>query len=250
MRGFRIYLYYRNYFCIYLCIAKNLIIMEYCPNCGSQINFDANICVKCGWRPYHGVRQGNIKYYPLFEQNFKKACIISAILSGLMIALCFFPLWFRKESISENTAMLILYLNIALIIPLLIWQMTQLYKYLHNFYHPLDNIFFNIRWYIASIILLSILVVFGLAIKPLSGIEGGLLLLFIGLYVLWAFMQILIGVSLIKADQYDYVGGLSALGYGILASGVAPLFILFIPFFFGNLFLKAYKYNKKLHSIE
>lgn len=221
--------------------------MEHCQNCHSVIAFDANMCVKCGWRPYHGVQQGNMKYYPLIDQNFRNAGLISILLSSFMIVLCFFPLWLHSESMAENTALSILFLDIFLIILFIVWQTTQLYKYLHNFYHPLDNIFMNLRWMIACILLLSALFVSGLTLKPSLALEGVLLLLSIGLYILWAFMQMLIGWSLIKADQYDYVGGLSALGYSMLATGIVPPLIVFTPFFFGNLFFKAYKYNKRLN---
>lgn len=222
--------------------------MEHCPNCGSIIAFDANMCVKCGWRPYHRVQQGEMKYYPLIQQNFKDAGLTSTLLLCLMIVLCTFPLWLHSESINEDTAILILLIDIFLIIVLIILQTIQLYRYLHNFYHPLDNIFYNIKWEIVSVIILSVLFVCGFLFKPSQTLEGVLLLISIGFYVLWAFMQLLIGWSLIKADQYDYVGGLSALGYGILASGIVPVFIVFTPFFFGNLFFKAYKYNKRLND--
>lgn len=222
--------------------------MEHCQNCHSVIAFDANMCVKCGWRPYHGVQRGKMKYHPLINQNFRNAGLISILLSGLMIALCFFPFWLHSELLTETSALSILFLDIFLIILLITWQTTQLYKYLHNFYHPLDNIFMNLRWVITCILLLSAIFVSGFAFKPPHALEGGLLLLSIGLYVLWAFMQILIGWSLIKADQYDYVGGLSVVGYGMLATGIVPPLIVFTPFFFGNLFFKAYKYNKRLND--
>lgn len=219
--------------------------MEYCPNCGSAIAFDANICVKCGWRPYHGIQQGTISYFSLGEQNLKNARIISIVTSCLIIILCSCPLWFHNESITENTAVSILFTNIFLVILSIIWLTTQLYKYLHNFYHPQDNIFFNIRWEITSIILLCLFFICRSLFNISPTLESGLLLLSIGLYVLWVFMQILIGWSLIKADRYDYVGGLSALGYAILASGIALPLIVFTPFFYTNLFMKAYKYNKR-----
>ncbi|MFV0417992.1 MAG: hypothetical protein ACK5KT_04550 [Dysgonomonas sp.] len=224
--------------------------MEHCQNCHSVIEFDANMCVKCGWRPYHGVQQGNMKYFPLINQNFRNAGLISMLLSCLMIALYLFPLWLHSESLSEDMALYILFVDIFSIILLTIWQISQLYKYLHNFYHPLDNIFMNLRWMIACILLLSVLFISGLVFKPSRMLEGGLLLLSIGLFVLWIFMQILIGWSLIKVDQYDYVGGLSALGYGMLAAGIVPPLIIFTPFFWGNLFFKAYKYNKRLNAAE
>lgn len=221
--------------------------MEYCPNCGSVIAFDANICVKCGWRPYHGIKQGTINYYPLIQQDFKNAGIVSILSSCLIIALCSCPIWFHNKSISEDTAISILFVNVFLIVFSIIWLTIQLYKYLHNFYHPLDNIFYNIKWKIASVILLCLFFTSRLIINISHTFESVLLLLSIGLYVLWVFMQILVGWSLIKTDQYDYVGGLSALGYGILASGIVPPLIVFTPFLFGNLFLKAHIYSKRIN---
>jgi len=224
--------------------------MKDCPNCNSSFIFDANMCVKCGWRPYHSLLDGKTGFFPLDKQNFKLAIIISSISSCLFLILYLSPLLYRKESVSENVMILGVAINITLVLIFLIWQTRLIYKYLHNFYHPLDNIFLNLRWSIASVMLLSLLVGCGLMFEPMQGVEGGLLFFLIGLYVLWAFMQILIGWSLIKADHYDYVGGTSALGYAIFASGIIPVFLIFTSIFSLNLFIKAYKYDKRLSATD
>lgn len=222
--------------------------MKNCPNCNSSIATDSNICTKCGWRPYHGVLDGETNVYPIAEQNFKYISITSVFLAAISIVFCFFPLWINKAEPSEQ-AISSLFLGFStLIILLYAWLLTHLYTYLKNFYHPLDNIFSNIKWNIASILSIPIFIALGSYFHFASDVEGIFLLLFICIYVLWAFMQILIGWSLIKAEKYDYVGGLSVLGYAMLASGILPLLFFFIPIFFSNIFIKATKYYNKLHS--
>jgi hypothetical protein len=47
-----------------------------------------------------------------------------------------------------------------------------------------------------------------------------------------------------KADQYDYVGGVSTLGFMLLLSGlIFPLTVL-VPFFVANVFFRANRYDK------
>lgn len=134
------------------------------------------------------------------------------------------------------------------VLSLYIWVLSYFYKYLLNFYHPLDNIFFNIQWYILSIVAVPILITIGASFQLSKDIEGLFSLLFIGLYVLWAFMQILIGWSLIKIEKYDYIGGLAILGYAMLAAGILPFFFFLIPIFLSNIFIKTTKYQKKISS--
>lgn len=222
--------------------------MKECPNCHSSIASDSNICTKCGWRPYHGVIQGIGRFYSISEQNFKFISIISILLTVVSICFCFLPLWINEKNPSENTISSVFLGGMTLIISLYIWALSYLYKYLLNFYHPLDNIFFNIQWYILSIVSIPVLIIIGASFPLSQDIEGVFTLLFIGFYVLWAFMQILIGWSLIKAEKYDYIGGLAILGYIMLAAGILPLFFFLIPIFLSNIFVKATKYQKKISS--
>lgn len=222
--------------------------MANCPNCNSPIIEDSNICIKCGWRPYHGVIEGNKNAFSLAGQNFKAISIISVLLSVVSIGFCFLPLWINIKSPSAEAISTTIIFFSTTILLLYVWVLINFYKYLNNFYHPLDNIFSNLRWYIVSMISVPILISIGTSFQLGRDLDGLFTFLLIGLYVLWAFMQILIGSSLIKAEKYDYIGGLSILGYIMLASGIIPLFFFLIPIFFSNIFIKAGKYVNKLHA--
>lgn len=215
-----------------------------CPNCSHDIGSEINICEHCGWRPYHSLLKKNAICYPIFRMNYKFAGINSVILFFLMAILYTYPLWGQKDWFSEGTKILLLETLVLLVIILFLLQIHFLYKYLLNFYHPLDNIFKNIRWVIFSVVLLSILVIIAVSFQYSRTIDGLFMFAAIGLYVLWAFMLILIGWSLIKADSYDYVGGISVLGYSLLASGILPVLIILVPLSAVNLFFKAQKYSK------
>lgn len=224
--------------------------MKECPNCLSTIANDSNICTKCGWRPYHGVLQGNDNYYPIYEQNFRFISVTSIILTVICICFYLLPLWINYENPSKDLISSVCLGSITLIMSLYVWSLNYLYKYLFNFYHPRDNIFFNIQWYVLSIIAVPILIIIGVSFQLSLNMEGLFSLLFIGIYVLWAFMQILIGWSLIKAEKYDYIGGLSILGYAMLATGIIPLFFFLIPIFLSNIFIKAKKYQDRTSSYQ
>ncbi|MDR2954640.1 MAG: zinc ribbon domain-containing protein [Prevotella sp.] len=219
--------------------------MKDCPNCNAEILSDANICVKCGWRPYHSkLQKVGESYHPLREQKFKYAFITSVLLTLFMIVLSISPIAIRHEWISEKTAMAVIAVCIVFCYILFIAGLSFLFKYLQNFYHPLDNIFHNLKWGTLCIIILPLFILGGAYLEIPKSAYGLLSLFFISGYVLWVFMSLLIGWSLIQVEKYDYIGGLSPLGYSLLASAIIPLFLFFVPICLSNIFYKANRYIK------
>ncbi|NDV97395.1 hypothetical protein D0T84_21205 [Dysgonomonas sp. 521] len=66
----------------------------------------------------------------------------------------------------------------------------------------------------------------------------------------WAFIHAITGWILADSREIDFVGGLPALGYFMLASAIIPVFIIFVPFCVSNIFFKADSYSKKYGFIE
>lgn len=218
---------------------------KHCPNCSAPIEYDANMCSHCGWRPYHGKQLTGVKLYPLAEQNFRQAGIVSITLAFLIAVLCTSPFWIREGDMHRTTFVALFSCNVLMVITLTFIQMNMLRKYLLNFYHPRDNIFSNIGWIKVCIVVMLLAIFISILLPQMKpGIENGIFSLLLGLYILWAFLQILTGYSLMKADQYDYVGGVSTLGFILLLSGlIFPLTVL-VPFFVANIFFRANRYDK------
>lgn len=191
--------------------------------------------------------------YALEKQNFKQAKIVSAILSFMLIILYLLPIPINNEMVKLNSGTTFLYLLSGLIvgtIALAIWQVCLLLKYLRNFYHPLSNIFTDIKGAMIAMLLLMALILVSVSTHMSLMMQNGMMSIFIAFYVLWAFMQIMAGWILIDSYEEDFVGGLSTLGYALLVSGIIPLLIIFVPLLVSNVFINASRYSNKYGFLD
>lgn len=186
--------------------------------------------------------------YALEKQDFRLARVVSITLSVLLVLLYMSPIAINNGLIHLSSNATSLYLFSGLIVATLIlaiWQMILLTKYLRNFYHPLANIFTDIKGVAVTVIILAMLIFVSVTVHMSMLMQNGIMSFFIAFYVLWAFMQIMAGWILIDSKEVDFVGGLSSLGYALLISGIIPLLIIFVPLVVSSVFINASKYSKK-----
>lgn len=260
-----VFIFYFIFADIIICIMKT----QLCPHCGSEVITSISKCTICG-KPIPDVVAKTVYEpgYALVKQNLKLAKLMSVILSLLMIVLYASPFINRTEFVTKYFGENVFpFLILALVVLLSLWQILFVYTYLLNFYHRFANIFTNIRWEIIAIIIIVLLVVSAIVADTLnaSGLQNGefvykdmstylniqiILSLFIAAYVFWAFVHAITGWILADSREVDFVGGLPALGYFMLASAIIPAFIIFVPFCISNIFFKANRYSEKYGFIS
>lgn len=237
---------------------------QFCPHCNTKVDTNAIICPSCKY----SIRKSEPRTiyepgYVLIRQNFKLAKLVSVILSFLVVLLCFSPFINRSDFIithfGENVFPPFI---LVLTIIFSLWQQLFLLKYLNNFYHPRSNIFTNIRCEIAAVVIILLLGISAVVadVHNNTDLESGMSLhssiygygnmqiimsLFIAAYVLWVFVHVLTGWVLSDSKKIDFVGGLPMLGYMMIASGIIPLFMIFVPFCLTDIFFRANKYSQK-----
>jgi len=236
---------------------------QLCPHCSSKIDTNVIICPSCNL-PIEKSGSNTIYEpgYVLNRQNLKLAKIISVILSFLVVLLCLSPFINRSDFIATHFGENVFPpLILVLTVVFSLWQLVFLLRYLDNFYHPRANIFTNIRCEIIAVIIILLLGISAVVadIYNNTDLESGMLLhgsiygyvnmqiimsLFIAAYVLWVFVHVLTGWVLSDSKKIDFVGGLPLLGYIIIASGIIPVFLIFVPFCITDIFFRADKYSK------
>ncbi|NDV96036.1 hypothetical protein D0T84_14100 [Dysgonomonas sp. 521] len=151
---------------------------QLCSHSKSEIKNGIHECTICGEHiSYMDTSTIYKPGYALVNQNLKFAKIISVILSFLIILLFVSPFINRSEFAAkyfgENAFPLFI---LTLVVLLSLWQIMYVYTYLLNFYHRFANIFTNIRWEVAAIVIIALLAVLAIIIETInaSGLQSGM----------------------------------------------------------------------------